>query len=55
MLTVILFSSVLFTYIFIEGLLVFSKRFLRYTQKNLEYLIQNMTYQVIQIIHFISN
>ena len=36
----------LFTYIFIEVLSGF-----KYTQNNLEYLIENMIHQVIQIYH----
>ena len=44
--------SILFTYFqFAEGLSVFSPCFLRYIQNNLEYLIQNMIHQIIQILH----
>ena len=50
-LNVILFS-ILFTYIFTGGSSVYSPCFfLRYIQNNLEYLIQNMIRQVIQIIN----
>ena len=45
--------SVLFTYIFTDGLSKFSPCSLhsKYTQNNLEHLIQDMIHQVIQIYH----
>ena len=52
-LDVILFS-ILFTHILIAGLLVVCPCFLRYIQTNLEYLIQNMTHQIIQTLHSLS-
>ena len=46
--------SVLFMYIIIEGLSVTVSCVVRYTQNNLEYLIQNMIHQVIQTHHSMS-
>ena len=51
-LNLILFS-ILFIYILIQRLVVFSQCFfLRYVQHNFKYHIQNMIHQVIQILHF---
>ena len=43
-----------YIHILIEGLSVFLRAFLKYIQNNLEYIIQNMIHQVIQILHSMS-